>query len=62
MPRVTNVEHYRRHQFLQMLFSEYLRVRGPLNIAFGGHWYCVSVPGCRAVGGHWRPTARAFMP
>ena len=30
--------------------SEYLRVRGPLNIAFGGRRYCLSVPGCRAVG------------
>ena len=31
-------------------FLEYLRVRGPLNIAFGGRRYCLSVPGCRAVG------------
>ena len=30
--------------------NEYLRVRGPLNIAFGGRRYCLSVPGCRAVG------------
>jgi hypothetical protein len=41
--------------------AEYLRVRGPLNIAFGGRWYCLSVPGRCAVGGHWRPTARVFM-
>jgi hypothetical protein len=30
---------------------EYLRVWGPLNIAFGGRRYCLSVPCCRAVGG-----------
>jgi hypothetical protein len=42
--------------------DEYLRVWGPLNIAFGGRRYCLSVPCCRAVGGHWRPTARAVMP
>jgi hypothetical protein len=41
--------------------AEYLRVRGPLNIAFGGRWYCLSVPGRCAAGGHWRPTARVFM-
>ena len=35
--------------------DEYLRVLGPLNIAFGGHGYCPAVPGCRAVGGHPRP-------
>jgi hypothetical protein len=32
--------------------TEYLRVWGPLNIAFGGRRYCLSVPCCRAVGGH----------
>ncbi|TFD37917.1 hypothetical protein E3T40_03640 [Cryobacterium sp. TMT1-19] len=33
------------------VISEYLRVWGPLNIVFGGRWYCLVVPGCRAVGG-----------
>ena len=39
---------------------EYLRVWGPVIIAVGGHRYCCRVPGCRAVGGRWRPTARAL--
>jgi hypothetical protein len=42
--------------------SEYLRVWGPVNIAFGGHRYCLWVPRSRAVGGQRRPTARVSMP
>ncbi|TFC44725.1 hypothetical protein E3T26_13990 [Cryobacterium sp. TMT1-21] len=49
-------------EFGRTMPREYLRVRGSLNIAFGGRGYCLVVPGCRAVGGQRRPTARGFMP
>ena len=41
--------------------TEYLRVWGPSNIAFGGRWYCLGMPGCRAVGGQ-RPQRDRFRP
>ena len=34
---------------------EYLRVWGPVNIAFGGHRYCLWVPRSRAGGGQQHP-------
>ena len=43
------------------LLSEYLRVWGPANIAFGGHRYCLWVPRSRAGGGQPAAPDRASV-